>query len=653
MSKITQLYGTWGSPVSSEMVAHQARLGDVAWDSDGTTLVWTESRAGSTYLMASSAGEDAPRYLTDGDIPIRGGVGYGGGDFTVARGSVFLIGKEKRLYRLALEGGLPQPLTPAFGAAAAPRVSPDGRFVVFVHEVDGDDCLAVVDVQGKQFPRKLVSGDEFYMQPAWHPHGEWFAYIAWNHPQMPFDGTVLRLARLGEAAGLPMIAQQQTIAGGTNTAIFQPEFSPDGTTLAYVSDETGWWHLYLYDLATGTHTQITDGEAEHGVPAWVQGLRTYAWSHDGSALYFLRNVMGKFSVWVLDRATKVLRVIEALAHYTYFRQLSASPTSPTLAVFAASATLPERLITLEVDRLRAPDIAPAEPDTGAGSLVVISGEQERIRTRSRAEMLSPFLADGEQVTWTGHDGEVVHGWYYAPTSERYTAQGAPPLIVHVHGGPTSQARLAFDAEIQYYVTRGYAWLDVNHRGSTGFGKAYKDKLQGGWGFYDVEDAASGALSMAEAGRADRSRLIIMGGSAGGYTVLQSLTNKPGIYAAGVCLYGIGNLFTLGMNTDWKFEMRYNDTLIGVLPDAMDVMRARSPLFHADKIRDPLIIFHGEKDEAVLIDQAEGIVKVLRRMGTIHEYHTYKGEGHGWRKSETVAHYLAATIKFLQQHVIFR
>ncbi|MCK6577577.1 MAG: prolyl oligopeptidase family serine peptidase [Anaerolineae bacterium] len=648
-----RMFGTWDSVITAESVALNARIGDAAWDSDGKTLVWTESRQGATWLMAKT-GQDSPRFLTDGNIPVRGRIGYGGGDFTVAGGVVYFVGHDRRVFSLPLAGGVPHPITPPFGAAAAPTISPDGRFLIFAHHHEGVDGLAVVDVDGRQFPRKLAYDADFVMQPAWHPSGSLLAYVIWNHPQMPFDGTQLIVAQLQETAGLPAVVSTSILAGGPDTAIFQPAFSPDGRKLAYVSDETGWWQIYIYDLETKQTRQITDVPAEHAAPAWAQGMRTIGWSPSGDALYFLRSALGKSRLGMVELTNGTTREVRALEHYDSMRQIAVSPTYDEVALIAASTTTPDRLVSIEIDRLHIPPaLSLGSDDSGVGRIAVIIAEQEVIHARSRSEMLRDQIAPGQPVEWTGHDGETVYGWYYPPFNARCRSSGAPPLIVRVHGGPTGQSRQNYAPETHFFTTRGYALLDVNHRGSTGYGKAYKDKLRGMWGVYDVEDSASGALALVERGLADRSKLIILGGSAGGYTVLQSLATKPGLYAAGVCLYGISNQFLLSFNDAWKFEARYNDTLLGTLPESTALFRERSPLFHADKISDPLIIFHGEDDEAVPISQAEVIVKALRRRGVPHEYHVYKGEGHGWHKSETIIHYLKATIDFLQQIVIFK
>jgi len=249
------------------------------------------------------------------------------------------------------------------------------------------------------------------------------------------------------------------------------------------------------------------------------------------------------------------------------------------------------------------------------------------------------------------DGEPVHGLFFPPHNPSFEATGEPPLIVNIHGGPTSQVRAFFNPKAQFFATRGYAFLEVNYRGSTGYGRSYWQALNGAWGVYDVEDALSGARHLADQGLVDGTRLVIMGGSAGGFTVLQSLVDHPGSYKAGVCMYGVANQFTLAAETH-KFEARYSDKLLGPLPEAADLYRARSPIFHADKIQDPIIVFQGEDDKVVPQTQSDEIVASLERRNVPHEYHLYAGEGHGFRKTETIEHFYNAVERFLKQYVIF-
>lgn len=648
--KTKRAYGTWGSPLSPKGMAGANRLADVQFAENGQTLVWLESRAGQTTLVMQRAG-DAPRELTERDMAVRGRIGYGGGEYAVLGDTLVFAGNGNRLYVQSLAGGRARAITPAFGTAAAPRIAPGGQHVAFVHSAEGVDGLALVDVAGREFPRKLAYGTDFVMQPAWHPQGDRIVFVAWDQPRMPWDGTELRLLTLGsDARGMPYTVKQETLAGGEGISVFQPEFSPDGRWLSYVSDESGYWQVYLRDLNSGAVTRLTHDEAEYGWPAWVQGIRQYGWAHDSRAIYALRNFhssigLSKFSV--PDGKAERFEL-----PYTWLRMISVSPSSDAVALLASSPITPERALRLDFE----PANLPRREDADQPGLTLVDAEPvTRIIRRTSTESLSAAqLSEGRPIQWTGADGEVVHGNFYPPASDRFDGVGLPPLIVHVHGGPTSQAPLAYVEEMQFYATRGFAVLQVNHRGGTGYGKAYKDKHRLNWGVYDVIDAASGAQHLVDEGVVDAGKLVILGGSAGGYTVLQSLVDKPGFWKAGVCLYGISNQFTLVSETDldWKFESRYSEMLLGSLPEAAERYRDRSPLFHAERISDPVILFQGDEDNVVPRSQADSMVAELARRGVPHEYHVYAGEGHGWRKPETIEAYLTATLKFLEKWVIY-
>lgn len=622
-----QLYGLWKSPVTSRALGGQVRLYDVQWDSDGETLVWMEGR-GKQGVIVAQRGLDAPRDLNP-DHSAGGGVGYGGGDFTVHNSWVYFAGPKGRLYRVPVTGGLPQPITPSVDGVASPQVSPDGRWIAYIYTLENEDGIAVVDVEGKHWPRQLIVGPDFEMQPVWHPAGDWLAYITWNQPKMPWDETLLHLARISrDTEGWPVVESSQVIAGGDNVAIFQPEFSPDGRYLSYVSDVEDQNQLFLLELATGEVTQLTTAKADHGAPAWVQGTRRYGWTADSRTIYSLRNTEGFTTVWRIDVASREVSPVEGLDAYTHFDQISVSGSGAVAAV-GASGIQTDRILTISPD-------APTA----------------RIYRRSGAENIpAEALSVPRPVTWTGHDGETVYGIYYPPASAVYEGAGLPPLIVDVHGGPTGQARALFDGDAQFFATRGYAMLLVNYRGSSGFGKAYINKLNGAWGVYDVEDAASGAQAMVAQGLANPNKLVIKGGSAGGFTVLQSLIEKPGFYKAGVCLYGVADQFSLVLDSTFKFETYYSYGLLGVLHESVDLYRARSPRFHADKIQDPLILFQGDEDKVVQQSQSDTIVAALKASGAAHEYYVFEGEGHGFRKPENIERYYDLTLDFLNRYVI--
>jgi len=636
-------YGLWSSPLSARSLAQGMAFADLAWDESGA-LVWLERRPDRGALVVHPGDCQAFRDLNS-DFSVRARLGYGGGEFTVGQGQVYFVeAGSGRLYRQALAGGRPAPITPAFGAAASPALSPGGRLLLYVHSYEGRDTLAIVDAQGQNWPQVLVSGADFYMQPAWHPDGRQIAWVEWDHPNMPWDGARLCLGELeaGPPGGLPRLKEARQVAGGENVSVFQPQFSPDGRWLAYVSDETGWWQLYLLDLERGERRQLTHAEAEHGAPAWVQGLRTYTFSPDGRSLVVIRNSQGRSSLWQVELESGRERLIPLPEAYTALDQPAVCPhpgphDAFRLALLASGPAQPQRVIEVFVP----PPAFDREPEPGV-----------LLRRRSDSEELPPeTYSRPEPFTFQGMDGEPAHGLFYPPNNPRFAGPGKPPLIVHIHGGPTSQVRDTFNPRAQFFATRGFAVLEVNYRGSTGYGRAYRDKLKGNWGIYDVQDAVSGARALAEAGRVDGERMVIMGGSAGGFTVLQALIDYPGFFKAGVAMYAVSNQFTLASETH-KFEERYSDSLLGPLPEAAALYRERSPIFHVDRIQDPLAVFQGEDDQVVVRSQSDELVASLRQRGVPLIYHVYPGEGHGFRKPETIEHFYTTVEKFLRTYVLF-
>lgn len=627
-----QPFGLWPSPISPKFLSQGLRLGDSAWDSDGQTLVWLEGRSDRGVLVASTLNGDAPRDLTD-ELSVRARVGYGGGDFCVGSGRV-IFASGSRLNSLALSGGKPRAITPQFGEPAAPTLSPDGRWVMYVYSYERKDGVAVVSSSGDCWPQILSCGRDFYLQPRWSADGKQIAYIAWDHPNMPWDGCELFLAELSvPARGMPSLKKEKKIAGAADIAVFQPEFSPDGKYLSYLSDEGGWHNLYLHDLASGKTRRLTDeSAAQLGNPAWVQGQRTYGWNHDSKTVYLMRNERGVATLVALDIASGKMSPVKELTAYTDIQQPALHPKKPLLAAAVSSGTQPPRIIAHDLSR-RATTI---------------------IKRATSESILPEKLNSPQPITWQSQDGAEVHGLLYLPSgfaANSQSSQKAPPAIIRIHGGPTSQTRAAFNADAQFFTTRGYALLDVNYRGSTGYGRDYMNALRGNWGIHDVEDAVSGAKYLAREGLADGEKLVIMGGSAGGYTVLQALVTRPGFFKAGLCLYGVSNMFTLASDTH-KFEERYLDSLLGPLPEAAALYRERSPIFHAEKIVDPVAIFQGEIDEVVPRAQSDTIVESLKRRNVPHEYHIYPGEGHGWRKTETIEKFYASMDAFLKTYVLF-
>jgi len=621
----TRPYGQWSSQLDPVELAQAKRLRDVAWDSDGKTLVWLEGRGAQGVLVSQPHGE-APRDLNTA-LSVRAQVGYGGGDFAVANGHAYFVEQSGRLYCQPLAAGQARPLTPPFGHAAAPTPSPDGRHLVYVHSSDGIDRLASVDVQGQSWPQILAQGADFYMQPCWHPKGKKLAWIEWDHPQMPWDGSRLVVADIGRRGdGQPFVKEQHVLAGDIDESVSQPCFSPDGRYLVYASDRRGWSNLWIRDLQNNEERCLAQDEYDVATPAWVQGLRAFGFFADGR-LAFVRSERGGRRAYTLDITSGEIAAISPLAAYDHVEQIAPAPRGSALACIGAAPTIPARII-------------------------VSSAQKVQVHSRSSSESLAANdLSHPEPVSWKVEDGSSVYGLYYPPASSHFKGRGQPPLVVNIHGGPTSSIEMSFEARAQYFATRGWAFLDLNYRGSTGHGRRYMEALRQNWGLTDIEDAISGAQHLCAIGKADPARLVLCGGSAGGYTVLRALTLRPGFFRAGLSLYGISNLFTLAADTH-KFEARYLDSLLGPLPEAAATYRERSPIFSADKLRDPIAIFQGSEDQVVPPSQAEEIVANLRRRNVPHVYHLYEGEGHGWRRPETIEKFYKDLDAFLKEHVLF-
>jgi dipeptidyl aminopeptidase/acylaminoacyl peptidase len=634
MGKTNKQYGLWQSKITPDLLATARRLSDFNFGA-AELVFWLEGRSDRSQIYyADWSQPDAARELSP-NVSCKAKLGYGGGDFTTCNNTVFFCERTSgRLFRQNSGDMNPVALTPRFGAIASPVVSPDGRFVAYVHQDEDDiDRIAVVDAEGKCWPQILESGADFYTQLRFSPDGQSFAFVSWCHPHMPWESSALFVGKLAYTeGGLPRLQQIRKVAGGPGRAVFQPEFSPDSKSLLYVSDESGFGHLYQQDLESGKLRALTSGEDyELGMPNWVQDMRTYALAEGGRTIVTAVNRQGFIQLHTIDWETRKMELVGELADYTEVNRVVASADGTRVLIGASAADKPSVVIGLD-----------------------LRSRQKRVFARSvDICFAAEDMAKPQAVTWRTDKLEACHGLLYQPASSRYTCStGKPPLIVLIHGGPTAQATAKFNLEIQYFTSRGYAVLAVNYRGSTGYGRAYMEKLNGQWGVADVDDAVFGLRHFADSGVIDGKRSVIMGGSAGGYTVLQTMVAEPEAFAAGISLYGIANQFALSKDTH-KFEAHYNDSLLGPLPEAAAIYRERSPEFHAGKIRRPLAIFQGDQDKVVPKNQAEAIVKGLAKNGVPHIYHVYEGEGHGFRKAETIRHLYTAIESFIQDYVLFR
>jgi dipeptidyl aminopeptidase/acylaminoacyl peptidase len=615
-------YGTWPSLIQPEQFGQSLRLKDLAWGGDGRTLVWLEGRPDRTVLVRQPP--DEGMFDLTGDLIPSGGLMYGGGEFTVRNERIVFADRDGRLYQRSLGSGAATPLTPGFGRSASPVVSPDERWVVYAHTDQDTDCLAITSLAQDMWPQKLAAGADFYMQPVWHPSGKRIAWVEWDHPNMPWDGSRLIVANLNGTP--PHIEDTKIIAGDARTPVFQPEFSPDGRWLSYIITDGEWDSLVLLNLETGDHWKLVSG-CSLAAPAWVQGVRMYGWSPDNGSISYLRNDSGFSTMWKADLNSGLVEKV-SLEPYTWLTQISVSPQTGEVACIASAPGVPPRIITWD-------------------------GTRVKVLRRSTGENLPPEVyAVPQPVEWTDTSGETIHALYYPPENPDYSSEGKPPAVVHLHVGPTSQSTTAYSNDAAFFTSRGYAYLTVNYRGSSGYGRSYLQSLNGAWGEKDVEDAVSAAAYLKEQSLADPDKLIIKGSSAGGFTAMNVLVRYPRVFRAAVCAYPVTDLFAQ-LDAGFKFELHYQDTLIGSLPEASSLYHERSPLFHADRIRAAVALFHGSEDPVVPLEESEQLAAVLQRGGNPLLYRVFPGEGHGWKKNETEVEVYRLVERFLLKQVVYR
>jgi dipeptidyl aminopeptidase/acylaminoacyl peptidase len=538
---------------------------------------------------------------------------YGGGAYLAHGGTVFFSNfEDQRLYRVddgaAPRAITPEPSTPAALRYADGRLTPDGRLIVCVREShEGREVtneIAVLPADGDGEPQTLVSGSDFYSFPRPSPDGRKLAWTSWDHPRMPWDGTALWVAELGPEG---TVGEPQLIAGGPEESIFQPEWSPDGT-LHFVSDRSGWWNLYR---RTGEEDQpLAPMEAEFGVPQWIFGISTYAFLPDGTiACAYSSEGLAR-----LGRLRPGADRIEELepTHLPADLPILRSRGSKLIYV-GASPTEAAAVVTL---------------DTESGELEILARSIEKDIDRS-------YISVPRSIEFPTEDGLTAYALFYPPRNK--DAEGPPderpPLIVSSHGGPTGQADPNLDPSVQFWTSRGFAYVDVNYGGSTGYGRVYRERLRLKWGIVDTDDCLNAARHLAKVGAVDGERLAIRGGSAGGYTTLCALAFHD-LFAAGASYYGVADNELLLEDTH-KFESRYLDGLIGPYPEAAATYRERSPIHAADRISCPVILFQGLEDEVVPPEQAEEMAAALEHNRIPYAYLAFEGEQHGFRRAETI------------------
>jgi dipeptidyl aminopeptidase/acylaminoacyl peptidase len=609
----TSPYGSWASPISPELLLKgtvHMRNQMLRWD--GGDLYWSELRpyeAGRIVVCRRSA-DGTTSDVTPPGFNARSRVHeYGGGHFAVKDGTVFFTNyKDQRLYRQDRDSA-PVAITPAADIRHADMLVDKTRGrVIAVREdhttgaPEAVNTVVAVDAYGRREPITIASGNDFYSSPKLSPDGGRVAWQTWNHPNMPWDGSEIWIGELDRDGNL---TSSRKVAGGPNESVLQPEWSPTGE-LYFVSDRSDWWNLYR---ARGEGDEaVCHRSSEFGAPQWVFGQRFFDFNGpDEIVCIHLEKSRAKLGR--IDLETGKLQPIELF--YTTLFNLQVSDGKA--AMYASSATLAERVLVIDLDTLA----------------------QEVVKVANPAHIESGYFSIPKPIEFPTSKGLTAHAFYYPPRNLDYEppAGEKPPLVVHCHGGPTGSAGPTYPFEYQYWTSRGFALVDVNYGGSAGYGRAYRQRLNGEWGVVDVDDCINAARFLVDQGLVDPDHVAISGGSAGGYTVLLSLTKRD-FYNAGSSQYGIGDL-ALFIKETHKFESRYCDRMVGPYPECAEVYRDRSAIYFADQLSAPVILFQGLEDKIVPPSQAETFVEVCKEKKLPYAYVAYEGEQHGFRQDKNI------------------
>lgn len=633
----TRPFGTWPSPITAAVVAAQGlRFGNVTLDREA--IYWLEGRPaeGGRIVLVHRAPDGTIRDVVPPGFNVRTRVHeYGGGAFAVRDGTIcFSNFSDQRLYTIRIGDALPRPLTPegawfyADGVFDARRK----RFIC-VREDHTDttrepvNSLVAIELAAPagesdtlSAGTALASGYDFYSTPRLSPDGSRLAWLCWTHPQMPWDGTELWVATVATDGSLHTPVR---VAGGDRESIYQPGWSPDGI-LHFVSDVDGWWQIYRLDSvdSSSQRTPVLPDPprgAEFGRAQWALGTQTWAFA-GRSRLVVSYTQRGRWHLAVADYETGRLRRLgEDLEPHEWF---AADETQVVLV--ASSTTSPPSVVRLSLD----------------------GTERETLRATPLPPIPSGALSPPEAIEYETPRGDSAHAFYYAPSNPDAVAPVGerPPLIAISHGGPTTATTDVLDLRVQFWTSRGFAVVDVNYGGSTGYGREYRERLRGQWGIVDVDDTIAAVRHLVAQGKADPDRLIVRGGSAGGYTTFAALTFHPDVFRAGAGYYGVSDIEGLARDTH-KFESRYLDTLVGPYPAMREEYRRRSPIHFVDRLSCSLILFQGLEDKVVPPDQSSLMADAVRRKGLPVAYLTFEGEQHGFRKAETIVRCLEAELFF--------
>lgn len=623
-------FGTWPSPIDPALAAASSVIVSDLQVS-GREIWWLEMRPdldGRTVPVRWRAGD--VRDVIPGDLNVRTRVHeYGGGAMRVGRGTIVMSNDpDGTVWRMTTGGDeLVQLTQPEDGRFADFAFDHARKRVLAVREpADGTPAhevrttVVAIDLDGGGVT-ELVRGPDFVAAPRPSPNGEAVAWIEWDHPRMPWDGTTLRLAIVQEDGTLE---EGRTIAGGPEESVIEPRWTP-GNDLMYMSDADGFWSLYRFAPTAPEEREVTfRAQRDLAGPTWKLGQRTWAVAPPKGVLAAVRN--GGRSRLVAAPGRRGRGTQARTLHDDAARILAIDGGEGGAAMLVTHPSRPTEIVRIDP----------------------LTDDVEVVRSLPVPRLDGAVLPEPREITFEGGDGETSHAWYYPPANAEWTGPEGerPPLLVRVHGGPTGAARLEYDLELRFWTSRGWAVCDVDHGGSAGYGRAYRERLRGQWGVLDVADCAAAVRTLADAGTVDADRVAITGGSAGGYTTLMALATTD-VFGAGANRFGIADLVAFRDETH-RFESRYLDGLIGPWPEAEAIYRERSPIQHLDDFTSPLAVFQGAEDRVVPPSQSELIVKALEARGVPVRYELFAGEQHGFRRQSSIQRTLVVMDRFLRE-----
>ena len=615
-------YGSWRSPITADaIVAESISIGQVAIDGDA--VLWTEGRPseGGRNVIVRGTPDGGVADVNPAPFNARTRVHEYGGGAWIADGRVVWFSNfdDQRIYRQD-PNGEPEPITPDAPLRYADATLDRRRNrLICVREDHSDpenivNAIAAVPADGDGEQVVLAEGWDFVSSPRLSPDGGMLAWLSWDHPNMPWDGTHLWTAPVEDDGTL---GEATLVAGGEHVSVFQPEWSPDGV-LHYVSDESGWWNLYRHG-DNGPRALYPD-DAEYARPQWAFASRTYGFAGNGDIVCAV-NRRGAWSLNRLNANTGVIRTLRVPAGEMGRGDLVVSGI--TVVLVAGHADRPMSLMRLNLS----------------------DSYWDTLKAASTTDVDTGYLSPARAIEFPSNEGRPAYALYYAPKNPDHRAPEGelPPLLVLSHGGPTGAASGALDMSVQFWTSRGFAVVDVNYGGSVGYGRAYRQLLNGNWGIVDVDDCSNAALHLVHQGLADGDRLAIRGGSAGGYTTLAALAFRN-VFAAGASYYGVSDLTALAADTH-KFESRYLDRLVAPYPEGADTYQQRSPINHTDGLSCPIILLQGLEDRIVPPNQAEMMFDAVRAKGIPCAYLPFEGEQHGFRRAENIKRALEAELYF--------